>query len=64
MITVAEDIRINVGSLLTFWNPLSHLGYWNDGSVFRRVTSFLAELLTAMDGPPLSASGRRSESHS
>jgi hypothetical protein len=40
---VTEDRPVDVGSLFERWNPLSHLGYWNDG----KVADVIAESLAA-----------------
>lgn len=41
-----EDVRVNVGGPMTWWNGLAHLGYWNDksfwGAVARRTSGLLA----------------------
>ncbi len=41
---VTEDRPIRVGSLLTGWNPLSHLGYWKDGKVADAIAEGLAAI--------------------
>ena len=43
--TVDQDIAINVGSILTSWNPLSHTGYWTDNDLTRPVAAFIASFL-------------------
>lgn len=43
--TVTEDIAINVGNLLTSWNPFCHNGYWTDDDFTIPVAQFLARLL-------------------
>lgn len=58
---IAEDIRINVGGPLTFWNPLSHLGYWDDGTVHKHVAGFVADLLEA-NAPVVRVAPRTSRS--
>lgn len=40
--TVTEDLPIDVGSIFTRWNPMSHLGYWKDGWVADRIAEGLA----------------------
>jgi len=30
---VKADVAVNVGGLLTSWNPASHLGYWEDEDI-------------------------------
>jgi hypothetical protein len=39
---VTEDVPVDVGSILERWNPLSHLGYWNDGKVADSIAEGLA----------------------
>lgn len=46
--TVAEDIEINVGSMLTSWNPLSHDGYFDSASVHKEVAQLLKGISDAM----------------
>jgi hypothetical protein len=43
-----HDIEINVGSLLTAWNPLSHDGYWTDDDFTAPVAAQIAALLAAI----------------
>lgn len=40
---VTEDRPIDVGSLLTRLNPLSHVGYWDNGRVAEAIADSLAE---------------------
>jgi broad specificity phosphatase PhoE len=42
---VDKDIAINVGSILTSWNPMSHGEYWIDNDFTKPVSRFLASLL-------------------
>jgi len=42
---VKADIEINVGNLLTSWNPLSHTGYWTDDDFTIPVAEFIKSLL-------------------
>lgn len=42
---VDADIQINVGSLLTSWNPASHTEYWTDDAFTKPVVKFLATFL-------------------
>jgi hypothetical protein len=39
---VTEDRPIDVGSIFTRWNPLSHVGYWKDGKVADTIAESLA----------------------
>lgn len=43
--TVNEDIAINVGGLLTSWNPASHTQYWTDSNLTRPVAELIGGLL-------------------
>lgn len=38
---VTEDREINVGGILTSWNPLSHSEYWTDGDFTGPVAEFI-----------------------
>ena len=40
---ILEDVQVNVGNLLSSWNPLSHNGYWTDGDVTERIAGDLAD---------------------
>ncbi|MDO6620293.1 hypothetical protein [Shewanella sp. 6_MG-2023] len=42
---VSEDIVINVGGLLTSWNPLSHNAYWKDDDFINPVSIFIGSFL-------------------
>jgi hypothetical protein len=39
---VTEDRPVDVGSIFTRWNPLSHVGYWNNGKVADAIAGSLA----------------------
>jgi len=39
---ITEDRPVDVGSIFTRWNPLSHVGYWNDGKVADVIAGSLA----------------------
>jgi hypothetical protein len=41
---VTEDRPVDVGSIFTRWNPLSHVGYWNNGKVADGIAESLAEV--------------------
>jgi hypothetical protein len=43
--TVSEDRAVNVGGLLTSWNPASHNEYWTDNDVTKPITALLESLL-------------------
>jgi len=40
---VTEDLPVDVGSIFTRWNPLSHVGYWTSGRVADVIAPSLAE---------------------
>jgi len=42
---VDADVPVNVGSLLTSWNPASHTEYWTDDAFTKPVAEFLATFL-------------------
>jgi hypothetical protein len=44
-----EDYEINVGGLLTSWNPAAHSDYWDDNDFTRPVANYLQKLLQALD---------------
>ena len=56
---VTEDRPIDVGSIFTRWNPLSHLGYWNDGKVADAIADSLAAAWRQSSGLALVTSRRR-----
>jgi len=58
---VTEDRPIDVGSILTRWNPLSHLGYWNDGKVADAIADSLAAAWRQSSGLALVTSRPRVE---
>lgn len=41
---VKEDRAVNVGGLLSSWNPASHTEYWTDGDVVNTVSAQVAHL--------------------
>lgn len=43
---VTEDNAINVGSLITMWNPLSHKAYWNDHEFLASLSDDIDSLIT------------------
>ncbi|MCA1706464.1 MAG: hypothetical protein LC808_25650 [Actinobacteria bacterium] len=47
--SVAEDVQVNVGNILTMWNPASHTGYWSDGAVIRRIAEGLTRTWRAVN---------------
>jgi len=46
---VTEDVAVNVGGLLTSWNPASHTGYWTDNDVTKPIAGALAKLWQAVN---------------
>ncbi|MCK4853979.1 MAG: hypothetical protein KAT31_06950 [Bacteroidales bacterium] len=41
------DIQINVGNPLTFWNLLSHFGYWRSRKLAKRIAHYIKDVFTA-----------------
>ncbi|MCK4819956.1 hypothetical protein KA005_29590 [bacterium] len=39
------DIQINVGNPLTFWNLLSHFGYWRSRKLAKRIAHYIKDLI-------------------
>ena len=44
-LAVTEDVAINVGGLFGFWNPLSHVAYWEDADLLRPTAGLLVDVL-------------------
>lgn len=42
---VDRDIPINVGGILSSWNPMSHTQYWTDDDCTKPVVSFISKFL-------------------
>ena len=42
---VTKDIAINVGGILSSWNPASHSNYWTDNDFTKPVAKFIASFL-------------------
>ena len=40
-----EDIQIGVGNLLSFWNILSHFGYWTSRKLQKRISNFIMKVI-------------------
>lgn len=40
-----KDIQIAVGNLLSFWNLLSHFGYWTSKKLQKRISNFIAKVI-------------------
>ncbi len=43
--SIVNDHPINAGGLLTFWNPMSHTGYWKDADVLDPLEKILGAFL-------------------
>ena len=43
------DHDINVGSLMTSWNPAAHADYWTDNDFTKPVTQYLRQVVQALD---------------
>lgn len=41
---VARDVEVNVGGIVTNWNPASHLDYWTDGDVITEMSAGIIRL--------------------
>lgn len=46
---VTEDMEVNVGNILTSWNPANHAGYWTDDSVVKPAAYLIASLMEAYE---------------
>ena len=44
---VRADLEINVGNLLTAWNPIAHTAYWTDNDFATPVAQLLRDLVVA-----------------
>ncbi|MBL0714832.1 MAG: hypothetical protein JJV98_14145 [Desulfosarcina sp.] len=42
---VSKDIPINVGGILSSWNPMSHTKYWTDNDLTKPVSKFISKFL-------------------
>lgn len=45
--TVTEDVDLQVGGLLSQWNPASHAAYWNDETFIDRVADHVVDVVRA-----------------
>ena len=45
--SVSEDLEVNVGNILTSWNPANHAAYWTDDSVIKPVAYLISSILEA-----------------
>jgi hypothetical protein len=48
---VTDDVAVNVGNVLTMWNPASHTSYWTDGDVVARVAEGLVRVWRQLNTP-------------
>ncbi len=39
------DIQINIGNIFTFWNFLSHFGYWKSKKLVKRIANYIQEIM-------------------
>lgn len=46
---VTEDRQVNVGNLLTHWNPFSHLSYWTTRDVLKPIAAALVRTWKAIN---------------
>jgi hypothetical protein len=44
---VSEDIKVDAGSWLTSWNPISHTEYWTDDDFTNRVAALIRDVVVA-----------------
>lgn len=53
---VGSDIQVNVGNILTSWNPLSHMGYFSDQDIIKPIAEALIQtwkhINVAVEPPP------------
>ncbi len=59
---VTEDRPVDVGSIFTRWNPLSHVGYWSNGRVADAIAASLAEVWRHGSALEVMRPGRRAAS--
>ena len=45
---MVQDKEVNVGGILTSWNPFSHTGYWTDNDFTKPVAEAIREVLTLL----------------
>lgn len=57
---VREDVAVNVGGLLTSWNPASHNMYWTDNGVTDLIARKLADAAKALGAAATAAPEARS----
>jgi hypothetical protein len=49
--SAVKDIQINTGGPLSFWNLLSHFGYWKSRKLVKRIASYIEEVLALTEVP-------------
>jgi hypothetical protein len=49
---VTEDREVNVGGVMTSWNPAAHIGYWRDNDVTAPIAEGLARVWRSANGFP------------
>lgn len=47
---VTADLEVNVGNILTSWNPANHAAYWTDDNVIKPTAYLLGSVLEACGG--------------
>ena len=45
--TESADIEVNAGGLFTYWNPISHTGYWTDDDFTNPVAALIRDVVVA-----------------
>jgi hypothetical protein len=40
-----DDIQVGVGNLLSYWNILSHFGYWTSRKIRNRISDFIKQVM-------------------
>jgi len=40
-----QDIQVGVGNLLSYWNILSHFGYWTSRKIRNRISDFIKQVM-------------------
>lgn len=46
---VTADVEVNVGGIMTSWNPLAHLEYWTDGDVLDSISKAIVAVWNAVN---------------
>jgi hypothetical protein len=42
------DVQINIGNPFTFWNLVSHFGYWKSRKLVKRISDYTEDILSAL----------------